>query len=139
MHNIIVTEPVWQAIASRGKFGETEDDVLRRVFGLPAASGTNEVHETKQGSGASTMRRASGPRRSLATDRMSSYLSNNQLHVSFVSGPSTSWKLPSKTDKASLREVREKAITFAKKHGATLGQVNAVKKALTDAGYHLTK
>lgn len=38
MHNINVTAPVWQAIASRGKFGETEGDVLRRVFGLPAVS-----------------------------------------------------------------------------------------------------
>ena len=139
MHNITVTEPVWQAIASRGKFGETEDDVLRRVFNLPVVSSLKEDHETKQEFGASTMRRASGPRRSLATDRMSSYLSANQLHVAFVSGPSTSWTLPSKTDKASLRAVREKAIAFAKKHGATLGQVNAVKKTLTDAGYHLTK
>src|SRR3546814_1421908 len=59
---------------------------------------------------------------SLATDRMSSYISANQLHVSFVSGPSSSWTLPSKTDKASLRAVREKATAFAKKHGATLGQ-----------------
>lgn len=139
MHSITVTEPVWKAIASRGKFGETEDDVLRRAFNLPAVSSPNEDHETKQESGVSTMRRASGPRRSLATDRMSSYLSANQLHVSFVSGPSTSWTLPSKTDKASLRAVREKAIAFAKKHGATLGQVNAVKKTLTDSGYHLTK
>lgn len=139
MHTITITEPVWQAIASRGKFGETEDDVLRRVFGLPAVSSSIQVHETKQESGTSTTRRASGPRRSLATDRMSSYLSANQLHVSFVSGPSSSWTLPSRTDKASLRTVREKAIAFAKKHGATLGQENAVKKTLTDAGFHLTK
>ena len=139
MHTITITEPVWQAIATRGKFGETEDDVLRRVFDLPAVSVSNEVQKTKEESATSTMRRASGPRRSLATDRMSSYLSANQLHVSFVSGPSSSWTLPSKTDKTSLRAAREKAIAFAKKHGATLGQVNAVKKTLTDAGYHLTK
>ncbi|CAH1088206.1 hypothetical protein [Candidatus Nitrotoga sp. 1052] len=139
MHTITVTETVWQAIASRGKFGETEDDVLRRVFDLPAGSSPNDVQKTKEESDASTKRRSSGPRRSLATDRMSSYLSNNQLHVSFVSGPSSSWTLPSKTDKKSLRAVREKAIVFAKKHGATLGQENAVKKTLTDAGYHLTK
>ena len=38
MINISVSEPVWQALASRGKFGETEDDVLRRAFNLPANS-----------------------------------------------------------------------------------------------------
>jgi hypothetical protein len=26
------SEEVWQAIAERGKFHETEDDVLRRIF-----------------------------------------------------------------------------------------------------------
>lgn len=139
MHTITVTEPVWQAIASRGKFGETEDDVLRRVFDLPAASSPNGGRETNQEPNSFTARRASGPRRSFATDRMSSYISANQLHVSFVSGPSSSWTLPSKTDKTSLRTVRDEAIAFAKKHGATVGQQNAVKKALTDSGYHLTK
>src|SRR3546814_13101898 len=67
--------------------GETEDDALRRVFSLPAASSPNQLQEAKHESGTSTTRRASGPRRSLATDRMSSYISANQLHVSFVSGP----------------------------------------------------
>lgn len=139
MHNITITEPVWQAIASRGKFGETEDDVLRRVFNLPTVSSSNKVKEAKQVSSASTIRIAPSPRRSRATDRMSSYLSANRLHISFASGPSASWALPSRTDKTSLRVVRENAVTFAKKHDATVGQVNAVKKTLTDAGYHLTK
>src|SRR3546814_1778100 len=102
MHTITVTASVWQAIASRGKFGETEDDVLRRVFSLPAASSPNQLQAAKPESGTSTTRRASGPRRSLATDRMSSYISANQLHVSFLSWPSSSWTLPSKPDKASL-------------------------------------
>ncbi len=134
MHPITISEPVWQAIASRGKFGETEDDVLRRVFDLPASS------DPKEGQSHSTRpRHSSGPRRSLAIDRMSAYLSANQLHVSFVSGPSSSWTLPEKTDKVALRAVRDEATTFASKNSATLGQVNAVKKALTDAGYHLTK
>ena len=135
MQTITISEPVWQAIASRGKFGETEDDVLRRVFNLPANSDPTGDHEAKQ----PTRQRASGPRRSLATDRMSAYLSGSQFHVSFVSGPSSTWPLPSKTDKAALRAMRDKAIAFATKNAATIGQVNAVKKALTDAGYHLTK
>jgi len=139
MHTITISEPVWQAIASRGKFGETEDDVLRRVFSLPANSDPIGGPEAKQLANTTTRQRASGPRRSLATDRMSAYLSGTQFHVSFVSGPSSSWPLPSKTDKAALRAMRDKAISFATKNAATTGQVNAVKKALTDAGYHLTK
>ncbi len=139
MRNITVTDPVWEAIASRGRFGETEDDVLRRVFGLPPALAPNSAATLHQPSAIPTARRATGPRRSLATDRMSANISNGHLHVSFSSGPTSSWALPSPTDKASLRAVRDKAIAFANKHGATLGQVNAVKKALTDAGYHLTK
>lgn len=31
---IKISDEVWAAIAERGKFGETEDTVLRRVFGL---------------------------------------------------------------------------------------------------------
>ena len=35
MPTIKVSDEVWEAIAERGKFGETEDDVLRRAFNLP--------------------------------------------------------------------------------------------------------
>ena len=139
MHTITISEPVWQAIASRGKFGETEDDVLRRVFNLAANTDTTGGNEVKQLSNATTRQRSSGPRHSRATDRMSSYISGTNLQVSFASGTSSSWPLPSKTDKAALRAMRDKAIAFATKNKATIGQVNAVKKALTDAGYHLTK
>lgn len=37
MISILISQPVWDAVAARGKFGETPDDVLRRQFGLPAA------------------------------------------------------------------------------------------------------
>jgi len=47
--------------------------------------------------------------------------------------------LPAKSEKAAIRTVRDKATSFAEKHGATVGQVNAVKKTLTDAEYHLLK
>lgn len=70
---------------------------------------------------------------------MSSYISGNELRVSFASGPSSSWVLPKKTDKPAIRVVRDKATTFAEKHGATLGQVNAVKKTLTDSEYFVSK
>lgn len=132
MKTISISVPVWEAIASRGKFGESEDDVLRRVFGLPALS-------SKSSAIAPATRQSNGTRRSFATDKLSSYISGNELRVAFASGPSKSWKLPPKSDKAALRTLRDAATTFAKSHGATLGQINAVKKTLTDSGYHLLK
>lgn len=137
MKSISVSEPVWEAIASRGKFGETEDDVLRRVFGVPPLSSANAAPHIAPTAPAT--RKSNGPRRSFATDKLSSYISGNELRVSFASGPSSSWKLASKNDKTALRAMRDAATSFAKKHGATLGQVNAVKKTLTDSGYHLLK
>ena len=131
MKSISVSLPVWEAIASRGKFGETEDDVLRRVFGLSG--------KTSQPAAKTTTKNDSGPRRSFATDKLSSYISGNELRVEFASGPSKSWKLPPKSDKAGIRAVRDAAVAFAESKKATLGQVNAVKKTLTDSGYHLLK
>ena len=133
MRTIKVSEDVWNAIASQGKFGETEDDVLRRVFKLPpdsSAEGSNITPDIPRGR---------QPRKSFAKQRMSSYIQSNHLHVSFQEGSSDSWTLPNRSDKNGIRIVRDKAVAFAKENKATIGQVNAVKKALTDAGYHLTK
>lgn len=138
MKSISITEPVWEAIASRGKFGESEDDVLRRVFGLPPFSG-GQVTTTSIAKPSPATRQSHGPRRSFATDKLSSYISGNELRVSFASGASKSWKLPSKSDKAALRTMRNAATGFVEKHGATIGQINAVRKTLTDSGYHLLK
>lgn len=138
MRNIRVSEEVWQAIATQGKFGETEDDVLRRVFKLPVTA-----HEgAKTPTGLVEQRPDSvaySPRRTRAKKRMSSFIDANQLHVSFQDGTSQSWMLPEPSDKLAIRTVRDNAVTFAKQNGATIGQVNAVKKTLTDSGYHLIK
>ena len=128
MRNIKISEEVWQAIAERGKFGETEDDVLRRVFNLPS----NSNFERKNFLGVS-------PRVIRAKRRMSSFVDENKLYVSFQGGPSNSWELPDPSDKSEIRKVRDSAVSFAKANGATIGQINAVKKALTEAGYYLTK
>jgi hypothetical protein len=139
MKGILVSEAVWNAIAALGKFGETEDDVLRRVFKLPVCPAAEAALMQPPQVGLRKAARSSGPRSSFATDKMSSYISGNELRVSFASGASSAWRLPSKSDKAALRTVRDQATAFARKHGATLGQVNAVKKTLTDSGYHLLK
>ncbi len=138
MRSIEISEPVWKAIAERGKFGESEDDVLRRVFHLPPNA--NDSDGPSPSAPSHRMRGGtSAPRRSFATQRMSSYINNGQLNVGFQGGASRSWSLPPKNDKAALASMREKAVTFARENGATIGQVNAVKKTLTDAGYHLTR
>jgi hypothetical protein len=138
MRTIDVSDLVWEQIAKRGKFGEKEDDVLRRVFEIPRnSSSLGEILSSlpKQ----VTRKASSSPRRAVADRRMSSNVDGNQLYVSFQGGPSRTWTLPLASNKAALRNVREEAVAFARENGATLGQVNAVKKALTDNGYHLTK
>ena len=125
MRTIRISEAVYKQIAERGKFGETPDDVLRRVFNIsepPRASRTG---------------RGRSPNK--ATNPMSARVENGCLSVSFQSGHAESWDLPSKGDKEGIRKVRDRACEFAEMNGATEGQVNAVKKALTDKGYHLIK
>ncbi|HLQ26263.1 MAG TPA: hypothetical protein VK138_10340 [Acidiferrobacterales bacterium] len=139
MRTIEISAEVWQAIADQGKFGETEDDVLRRVFKLPTSTEQPRTPSKANGEHPRTRWPSALPRRSFATQRMSSYLNNGQLHISFAGGASRSWSLPGPNDKAALLSMREKAVSFAKEHGATVGQVNAVKKTLTDEGYHLTR
>lgn len=134
MKTISVSVPVWEQIAKRGKFGETEDDVLRRVFGLEGAQGEIDAPIRKP-----ERRIQTGRRRRLATDPLSSYIDGGELHVSFASGARKSWKLPAKSDKNALRALRTEATSFVEEHGATLGQVNAVKKTLTDSGYLLNR
>jgi len=139
MRTIEISDEVWQAIAAQGKFGETEDDVLRHVFKLPTRTERARAPSKGNGEHPRTRRPSAVPRRSFATQRMSSYINNGQLHVSFAGGASRSWSLPAGNDKAALLSMRAKAVSFAKENGATLGQVNAVKKTLTDEGYYLTR
>lgn len=139
MRVIKISEEVWQKIASNGKFGETEDDVLRRILGVPA---TTEIYPTRTATAPATSpanRATSGRRRSFATQRLTSYINHNKLHVEFQDGASSSWSLPNPEDKTNIRAVLENALSFAREHGASVGQVNAVRKTLTNEGYHLTK
>lgn len=139
MRSISISDPVWQAIAAKGRFGETEDDVLRRIFSLAAAAEATKAPGSVLAHANPLPRNTGTRRRSFATNRMSSYISGNELRVSFASGESNAWPLPVQGDREGIRAVRDLAVEFAKRHGATLGQTNAVRKTLTDAGYHLLK
>ncbi len=132
MRTVRISEEVWDEIAKRGKFGESVDDVLRRVFGL-----TSALPDTKPDKTVRVPRH--GTRRNKATNRMSSHVLRGLLIVEFASGHRREFKLPQVTDKQGIRSVRDEACAFAEDHEATLGQVNAVKKALTDAGYYVSR
>ena len=132
MRTVKISDAVWAAIAERGKFGETVDDVLRRVFDLPSG---NDAERTQIPSG----RRGRGNRR-YATKRMSARIEDGRLLVEFEDGPANRWKLPHPSEKEHIKRLREEAVAFALKHGATdPGQTNAVRKALTDAGFHIAR
>jgi len=64
---------------------------------------------------------------------------NEGLVKLLLACPVKGWSLPKRDDKAGIRRVRDAAVQFAEENGATVGQVFAVKKALTEAGYHLVK
>jgi hypothetical protein len=138
MRNIRISEEVWQAIAKEGKFGETEDDVLRRKYGLDAILEVGSI--SALGKNTPTSKRTSfARRRQLAAQKMSSFIARNQIHIEFQDGGSLSLDLPKQQDKVAIRALLDKALLFAREHEASLGQLNAVRKTLTDADYHLTK
>ena len=71
--------------------------------------------------------------------RLTTKVEGGKLLVSFADGTARTWGLPAREDKAAIRSIRDDAIRFAHDHRATPGQENAIRKALTSAGYHLTR
>ena len=127
---INISIDVWNEIAKRGRFGETPDGVLQRVFKL-------DKKPTSDGGTLSTPFRT---RTRVSQRRMSARVEKGVFRVAFADGPSYRWLLGAKSDKDIIRQVRRDAVAWAEENGATNpGQTNAVKKALTEAGYYLTK
>lgn len=125
MKTIRISDEVWDEIAKRGKFGETEDDVLRRIFSIAGPSRPTL--------------RPMPPRVKKAILRMSTFVRSGTLLVEFENGKKNQWALPDQQDKDGIRKVRDAAVDFAQQNSASLGQMNAVKKALTDAGYYVSR
>ncbi len=121
MRTIRISEEVWDEIAKRGKFGETPDDVLRRAFKIDQGHPRRSVSRSRY-----------------ATDRMTARIEGDHLLVRFASGPSREFLLPDRHNKEEISILTYNAMAFAKTNDATEGQVNAVRKALTDAGFHIT-
>jgi hypothetical protein len=70
---------------------------------------------------------------------MSTKVDGDGLRIDFGGGVSSAWPLPDRNDKVAIRAVRDAAMGFARDNGATEGQQNAVRKALTNAGYYLRR
>lgn len=128
MRNIKISEEVWQAIAAKGKFGETENDVLERFFKIQRDPYKFNFDQ-----------KMPPTRKKIADKRMSTFVKDKTIHISFQDGNSFKWTLPNPSDKQRISVIRQDAINFARLNGASFGQEQAVKKALTDAGYWLTK
>ena len=132
MRTIRISDEVWDEIAKHGKFRETDDDVLRRVFGLKKEKSSRE--------GNSSNSRPKRRRGHYSTNPMHAGVHNEHLVVSFESGAENRWKLPERSDKVEIRRIRSEAVEFALENGASKpGQTNAVLKALTEDRYYLTK
>ena len=132
MKTIRISDEVWDAIASRGKFGETEEDVLRRVFKI------EPLEESGQANGSVEKAPPHGWKERRTEVRMFQTVRDNNLILEFESGQRGEWVLPSKKDSTSIRRVRDLAVQFVRENGGTDGQVAAAMRALTSRGYHVT-
>ncbi len=148
MRAIRISDQVWQEIAKRGVFGETEDDVLKRVFEIEGETPPSD-NEPQSGGGAPAAVR-SPPRQHSKRGRFASNKMHTKVHsgnstdyllVSFEDGDARNqWDLPAdRSDKSSIRAVMNAALSFGEMNEASKGQLMAIRKALTDAGYHLIK
>jgi hypothetical protein len=78
---------------------------------------------------------ARGPRQA---ERQQNIRINDKIEVAYPEdGIMQAWDLPSKNDREAIRAVRDKALAFAERHGASGGQLKAIMKALTENGYYL--
>lgn len=126
MRTIKISDAVWAAIAERGKFGETEDNVLRRVFAL-----SPDIIPRHAGG-----RMGRGGKRN-ATKRMSAEVINQRLDIEFEGTPPRTFVLPgSLSDKNAIKQARSESHSYARAQGATQGQIDAITKALNEAGYY---
>lgn len=133
MKTIRISDEVWAAIAAHGKFGETEDDVLRRVFKIS----DNNSHPTSSANSKSEKQYGWKERR--AEVRMTQRVEANKLILEFDSGAKFERALPPKDNRLAIRKVRDEAIEFVKKNDGTKGQEHAAIRALTSRGYHVSK
>jgi hypothetical protein len=68
---------------------------------------------------------------------MSAQVTNQRLDIEFEGMPSRTFALPGNlSDKNSIKQTRAEAHSYARAQGATQGQIDAITKALNEAGYY---
>lgn len=130
---VSISDEVYAYIAERGRFGESTDDVLRRLFSIG-----NEASPSETPSSARVHPPRPRVRQRLANRRLSATVLDGFLCLAFAGGPEDKWQLPARDAHDAIAELSVKAQAWAESHGATYGQQKAVHKALTESGYYNT-
>jgi hypothetical protein len=130
MRKISISDEVYGAIATRGKFGETEDDVLRRVFEI-AEDSAEPVPSSRR-----TFRRRVLSERTMSV-RIEPSDGSNVLWIGFEGGQDHKWVLPPQANVSLFKQTLDKALEFAEGEGATEGQLKDIRKRLNGAGYYI--
>jgi hypothetical protein len=74
----------------------------------------------------------------MARNKMTTRIEGDYYIVEFASGASKRFRLPDREDRIAIKELADEAVQFAIEQGATIpGQVNAVRKGLTNEGYYI--
>ena len=131
MKTIRVSEQVWNLIAEKGKFGETEDIVLRRLLNVGQPKGPLEDGARASAGDGGNEERAYAWKERRAEVRMFQTVRGGKLILEFETGQKREWELPSKEDAAAIRRIRDEAIEFVRETGGTEGQKGAAMRALT--------
>ncbi len=128
-----IDDDVWTHVAERyGKFGDKWCDALRRGLGLSAPK--------KAPAKARSAEPERGGRSRIAETRLERKTTDKEIAFRFGDGAWKSWKLPTdKENTQEVRRIREEALEFGRANGATDGQLNAIGKAFSDAGYYLNR
>ncbi len=81
-----------------------------------------------------------GRQNRIAERRLGWQITGREVSFRFSDDPWESWELPAnKEDKQEVRRIRQEALDFGRANGATPGQLSAIEKVFSDAGYYLTR
>lgn len=127
-----IDDDVWEHVAEKyGKFGDRWCDALRRGLEIPIP---------KKLAAARNAGSKPGRRNRIAERRLERNVTDKEVAFRFGDGPWKTWKLPAdRENKQEVRRIREEALDFGRSNGATAGQLNAIAKAFSDAGYYLQR
>jgi len=128
-----IDDDVWEHVAQKyGKFGDRWCDALRRGLGIPIPRKTSAKARNPGSEG--------GGRNRFAEIRLDRKTTGEEIAFRFGDGLWKTWKLPiDKGNTQEVRRIREEALDFGRANGATNGQLNAIGKAFSDAGYYLNR